>query len=69
MKCKGPGHSKLPHKITVLHVHHLPMPQSPARESASVTASLRGTGVWAEPFATVSLLEASRFYLRGQSRA
>lgn len=68
MKCKGPGHSKFPRKITVLHVHHLPVPHSPARQSASVTVSLRGTGIWAEPFATVSLVEASRFYLHSQSR-
>lgn len=36
------------HKITVLHAHHLPMPQSPARESASVTVNMRGIGTWAE---------------------
>lgn len=36
------------HKITVLHAHHLPMPHSPARESASVAVNMRGTGIWAE---------------------
>lgn len=45
----------------MLHVCHLPMPQSPARDSASVTISLRGTGTWTEPLAAVSLLEASGF--------
>lgn len=52
---------KFSHKITMLHVCHLPMPQSPARDSASVTISLRGTGTWTEPLAAVSLLEASGF--------
>lgn len=47
----------------MLHDCHLPVPQSPARDSACVTVSLRGTETWAAPLATVSFLEVSGFPL------
>lgn len=47
---------------------HLPTPQSPARDSASVTVRLRGTETWAEPLATVSFLEVSGFPLHIRPR-